>query len=90
MKENKETLIDVDVEMEKMFQDSTDIDLAIERQLKRKFDKIYEWQANCEAELRSMKKKIASMPIQNDEQFQYITGNIIGSAINCKEDGGEL
>ena len=83
MKENKEALIDVDFIREKMFQDSTDIDLAIERQ-------IYEWQANCEAELRSMKKKIASMPIQNDEQFQYITGNIIRNAINSKEDGGEL
>ena len=57
MKENKEALIDVDFIREKMFQDSTDIDLAIERQLKKKFDKIYEWQANCEAELRSMKKK---------------------------------
>ncbi len=90
MKENKNDLIDIDSERDKIFQDCTDLDLAIERQFKRKFDKISEWQANCEAELRSLKKKLNSMPIQNDEELQYITGNIIGNAINCKEDGGEI
>lgn len=90
MKENKNDLIDIDFERDKIFQDCTDLDLAIERQFKRKFDKISEWQANCEAELRSLKKKLNSMPIQNDEELQYITGNIIGNAINCKEDGGEI
>lgn len=90
MEENKKDLIDVDFEMEKMFEEKTDIALAIERKIKEQYDKISEWQANCEAELRNMKKKLDSIPIQNDDELNFVTENVVNSTINCTEQGGEI